>query len=77
MQENGLDFKDLIKIYNYERNMTTNKIVSYIEADKGDNLYIVIDRSDEESVGFPVRADEVEVIMRACMVYLSDKGSNG
>lgn len=54
----------------------TNKIVSYIEADKGDNLYLVIDRSDEESVAFPVRSDEVEVIMRACMVYLSDKGSN-
>ncbi|MGA1050644.1 MAG: hypothetical protein ACO3TG_04055 [Minisyncoccia bacterium] len=55
----------------------TNKIVSYIEEDKGDNLYLVIDRSDEESIGFPVRADEVEVIMRACMVYLSDKGGNG
>ena len=55
----------------------TNKIVSYIEADKGDNLYLVIDRSDEESVGFPIQEDEVEVIMRACMVYLSDKGSNG
>jgi GTP cyclohydrolase FolE2 len=44
---------------------SNNKIVSYIEADKGDNLYLVIDRSDE-----------VEVIMKACMVYLSDKGSN-
>jgi len=54
----------------------TNKIVSYIEADKGGNLYLVIDRSDEESVGFPVRADEVEVIMRACMVYLSDNRGN-
>jgi len=54
----------------------TNKIVSYIEADKGDNLYLVIDRDNEESVAFPVRSDEVEVIMRACMVYLSDKGSN-
>ncbi len=57
--------------------MSKNKIVSYIEEDKGDNLYLVIDRSDEESVGFPIRADEVEVIMRACMVYLSDKGGNG
>jgi hypothetical protein len=56
---------------------SNTKIVSYIEEDKGDNLYIVIDRSDEESIGFPVRADEVEVIMRACMMYLSDKGSNG
>ena len=55
---------------------SNNKIVSYIEEDKGDNLYLVIDRDDEESIGFPVRADEVEVIMRACMVYLSDKGSN-
>ena len=55
---------------------SNNKIVSYIEADKGDNLYLVIDRSDEESIGFPVRADEVEVIMKACMVYLSDKGGN-